>query len=101
MSYVIDAKNQEIEELKAEVKSLNHDWLMCDAVCDKKTEKNRELSKLAWEVVKYQHEWDDDLSEAITKLDDYLKDQIVSEIRTNMSNEKIIPIIETRRRTKL
>ena len=74
---------QSLRRLEAEVKSLKHDWLMADEVCDKKTAENRELSKLAWEVVKYQHEWDDNLSEAITKLDDYLKDQIVTKIRTD------------------
>jgi len=46
------------------------------------------LTDLAWKVVKYQSEWDDELAMAITNLDDYLKDQIATKIRTDMPNEE-------------
>ena len=64
-----------IKELEAEVKSLKHDWQMCDEVCDQKELKIRELSKLAKEVVKNEHEFDDELAIAITNLRNYLDKQ--------------------------
>tara|TARA_Y100001951_G_scaffold33383_1_gene26310 strand:+ start:405 stop:635 length:231 start_codon:yes stop_codon:yes gene_type:complete len=64
-----------IKQLETEVKSLKQDWLMCDEVCDQKTEENRELSKLAKEVVKNEYEFDDELAIAITNLRNYLDKQ--------------------------
>ena len=78
----------QITQLEEEVKSLKHDWKMCDEVCDQKTQENRELSKLAKEVVKYEDEYDDELAIAVTNLKDYLDNQIVTKIRTDMSNEE-------------
>ena len=80
-----------IKQLETEVKSLKQDWLMCDEVCDQKTEENRELSKLAKEVVKYELEWDDELAIAITNLKDYLDNQIATKLRTDMFNEEKLP----------
>ena len=64
-----------IKQPETEVKSLKQDWLMCDEVCDQKTEENRELSKLAKEVVKNEYEFDDELAIAITNLRNYLDKQ--------------------------
>jgi len=81
-------ENKQLLDLKEEVKSLKHDWLMCDEACDHKEEKNRELLKLAKEVVKYEEEFDDELAIAIANLKKYLDNQIVTKIRTDMSNEE-------------
>ena len=77
-----------IKELEEEVLSLKDDWRMCDEVCDQKIEENRELLKLAKEVVKYEEEFDDDLAIAIANLKEYLDNQIVTKIRTDISNEE-------------
>jgi len=76
-----------LRRLEAEVKSLKHDWLMADEVCDEKQNKIWELTGLAKEVVKHELEWDDNLAIAISNLKEYLDNQIVAKIRTDMSTE--------------
>jgi len=76
-----------LRRLEAEVKSLKHDWLMADEVCDEKQNKIWELTGLAKEVVKHELEWDDNLAIAISNLKKYLEDQIVTKIRTDLSSE--------------
>ena len=78
---------QSLRRLEAEVKSLKHDWLMADEVCDEKQNKIWELTGLAKEVVKHELEWDDNLAIAISNLKEYLDNQIVAKIRTDMSTE--------------
>ena len=68
---------QSLRRLEAEVKSLKHDWLMADEVCDEKQNKIWELTGLAKEVVKHELEWDDNLAIAISNLKDYLDNQTV------------------------
>ena len=68
---------QSLRRLEAEVKSLKHDWLMADEVCDLKEEKIRTLTKLATGVVKGKL--------PLSHLKTYLEDQIVTKIRTDMS----------------
>ena len=69
-----------LRRLEAEVKSLKHDWLMADEVCDLKEKKIRTLTRLATNVVKHDLEWDDNLAIAISNLKKYLEDQIVTKI---------------------
>ena len=78
---------QSLKRLEAEVQSLKHDWLMVDEVCDLKEERIRKLTGLAKEVVKHELEWDDNLAIAISNLKEYLDNQIVAKIRTDMSTE--------------
>ena len=78
---------QSLKRLEAEVQSLKHDWLMVDEVCDLKEERIRTLTGLAKEVVKHELEWDDNLAIAISNLKEYLDNQIVAKIRTDMSTE--------------
>ena len=78
---------QSLRRLEAEVQSLKHDWLMVDEVCDLKEEKIRTLTRLATNVVKHELEWDDNLAIAISNLKEYLDNQIVAKIRTDMSTE--------------
>ena len=78
---------QSLRRLEAEVQSLKHDWLMVDEVCDLKEERIRKLTGLAKEVVKHELEWDDNLAIAISNLKEYLDNQIVAKIRTDMSTE--------------
>ena len=56
-----------IKKLETEVKSLKDDWLMCDEVCDQKTQENRELMRLARNVVVGKQKLSD--------LKDYLKNK--------------------------
>ena len=60
---------------------------MADEVCDEKQNKIWELTGLAKEVVKHELEWDDNLAIAISNLKEYLDNQIVAKIRTDMSTE--------------
>jgi len=78
---------QSLKRLEAEVQSLKHDWLMVDEVCDLKEERIRTLTRLATNVVKHELEWDDNLAIAISNLKEYLDNQIVAKIRTDMSTE--------------
>ena len=78
---------QSLRRLEAEVKSLKQDWLIADEVCDEKQNKIWELTELAKEVVKHELEWDDNLAIAISNLKEYLDNQIVAKIRTDMSTE--------------
>ena len=78
---------QSLRRLEAEVQSLKHDWLMVDEVCDLKEERIRTLTRLATNVVKHELEWDDNLAIAISNLKEYLDNQIVAKIRTDMSTE--------------
>ena len=73
-----------LRRLEAEVKSLKHDWLMADEVCDEKQNKIWELTGLAKEVVKHELEWDDNLAIAISNLKDYLDNQTVKKIRADL-----------------
>ena len=72
-----------IKKLETEVKSLKDDWLMCDEVCDQKTQENRELIRLARNVVVGKQKLSD--------LEDYLKNQILTKLRTDMFNEEKLP----------
>jgi hypothetical protein len=73
-----------LRRLEAEVKSLKHDWLMADEVCDEKQNKIWELTGLAKEVVKHELEWDDNLAIAISNLKEYLDNQTVKKIRADL-----------------
>ena len=67
-----------LRRLEAEVKSLKHDWLMADEVCDVKEEKLRTLTKLATGVVRGKL--------PLSQLKSYLENQIVTKVRTDLKN---------------
>ena len=67
-----------LRRLEAEVKSLKHDWLMADEVCDVKEEKLRTLTKLATGVVRGKL--------PLSQLKAYLENQIVTKVRTDLKN---------------
>ena len=67
-----------LRRLEAEVKSLKHDWLMADEVCDVKEEKLRTLTKIATGVVRGKL--------PLSQLKSYLENQIVTKVRTDLKN---------------
>jgi len=67
-----------LRRLEAEVKSLKHDWLMADEVCDVKEFKLRELTRLATNVVKGK--------QTVSDLKAYLENQIVTKVRTDLKS---------------
>ena len=67
-----------LRRLEAEVKSLKHDWLMADEVCDLKEEKIRTLTKIATGVVRGKL--------PLSQLKSYLENQIVTKVRTDLKN---------------
>ena len=67
-----------LRRLEAEVKSLKHDWLMADEVCDVKEEKIRTLTKIATGVVRGKL--------PLSQLKSYLENQIVTKVRTDLKS---------------